>query len=95
MTYCPDFFGTLSTALKARIISLLKENDLSVSELTHQIGEERSTISHALKTLKKCGFVYAERKGKYQYYSINKETILPLLTLAEIHMKKHCKHCRK
>lgn len=94
MLYCPNLFGTLSTSLKADIIALLKDGDLTVNDLAQKAGEERSKVSHALRTLKRCGFVYAERQGRNQVYSINKETILPLLKLAEQHMRQHCKKCK-
>ena len=92
---CNLFFETLGTRLKIGIIDKLKYGSLSVNELSRQIGQERSKVSHALLSLGECGFVDARKEGKRRIYSLNKETIIPLLNLAERHVKKYCKACRK
>ncbi|USN45384.1 MAG: winged helix-turn-helix transcriptional regulator [Candidatus Woesearchaeota archaeon] len=93
MNCCHKFFGTLGSKLKADIIHELKDKELSVTELANILQEERSKVSHALLILKTCSFVIPKKEGRKQIYSINKETILPLLHLAETHIKKYCKRC--
>ena len=88
--YCFKLFGTLSSPLKARIIEKLNEKELTVSELSKELNEERSKVSHALLTLKKCGFVFLEKKGRNNIYLINKKTIKPLLKIAKEHVNKYC-----
>jgi len=92
---CHLFFETLGTKLKIDIISLLRKNSLSVNEISDMLNEERSKISHALLSLLACGFVHVKKDGKRRIYSLNKETIIPLLDLLEKHIKKHCKVCVK
>ncbi|MBI4140389.1 winged helix-turn-helix transcriptional regulator [Candidatus Woesearchaeota archaeon] len=88
------FFKTLGTELKIGIITCLKDKSLSVNEIAHKLNEERSNVSHALKCLLDCNFVSVRKKGRNCIYSLNKETILPLLNLVEKHMKKYCKLCK-
>lgn len=92
---CHLFFETLSTELKVNIITKLKERPLCVNDLSRKLKQERSKVSHALLSLHECGFVMVKKEGKKRIYSLNKETILPLLNLVEKHVKKYCKGCKK
>lgn len=92
---CHAFFETLGTELKIDLLFQLKEKPLSVSELSENLHQERSKVSHALISLLKCNFIIVSEVGKNRVYSLNKDTILPLLGLVERHMKNYCKICRK
>lgn len=92
---CYLFFETLATKLKIDIITNLRNKSLNVNELSGQLKQERSKVSHSLKSLLDCGFVNVKREGKERIYSLNSETILPLLNLVEKHTKKYCMICRK
>lgn len=92
---CYLFFETLGTQLKIDIIFKLKEKPSNVTELSKKLNQERSKISHALISLLDCGFVNVKKDNKKRIYSLNKETILPLLNLVEKHVKKYCKVCKK
>ncbi len=94
-TKCHIFFETLATKLKVDIILKLREKPLNVSELSRQLHQERSKVSHALSSLHDCGFVAAAKKGRERIYSLNKKTIAPLLKLVERHVKDYCRICRK
>lgn len=92
---CYLFFETLGTRLKIDAITELKEKSLNVNELSKHLGQERSKVSHALKSLLECGFVKVKKNGRERVYSLNKDTIIPLLNLVERHVKKYCKICKK
>ncbi|MEK6823755.1 MAG: metalloregulator ArsR/SmtB family transcription factor [Nanoarchaeota archaeon] len=92
---CHLFFETLGTGLKISIISELKKGSLSVNELSKILNQERSKVSHSLKSLLECGFVSVKNKGRERIYSLNTDTIIPLLSLVEKHVKKYCKVCKK
>ena len=92
---CYLFFETLGTRLKINIIIKLKEKPQSVNELSNQLSQERSKVSHALKLLLECGFVKVKNNGRKRIYALNKNTILPLLSLVEKHVKKYCKVCKR
>lgn len=92
---CHLFFETLGTGLKLSIISELREEPLNVSELSKKLSQERSKVSHALKSLLVCGFVKVKNRGRERIYSLNKDTIIPLLRLVDRHIKKYCRLCKK
>lgn len=87
-----QFFGTLSNQVRLDIVSSLSKKEKTVSEIVKETKYEQSTVSHNLKRLKTCGFVFVEQKGKERIYSLNKKTIKPLLELMNKHMNAHCRH---
>lgn len=87
------FFGNLANPLKIEIITLLKEKDLSVLELSRGLKSEQSKISHALCSLKHCSIVNVKQQGKKRIYSLNKETIMPMLEIIDKHEHKFCGKC--
>ena len=84
---CHLFFETLGTKLKISIIIQLKEKPLSVNELSKRLNQERSGVSHALKSLLECGFIKVRKYGRKRIYSLNTDTIMPLLGLVEKHVR--------
>lgn len=84
------FFTNLANPLKIDIIISLREKGSSVGELSEKLKVEQSKISHALALLKKCKIVNVEQNGKKRIYSLNKETILPMLKLIDKHSKENC-----
>ncbi len=90
------FFETISTKVRMAILCLLREKPMSVSEICSALGEEQSKISHNLKRLVECHVLEAKQKGKQRFYSLNKDTLLPILDLVEKHVQKYCGgECRK
>lgn len=85
------FFNVISNETRWKIISTLYKSDKCVNEICKEIKEEQSKVSHNLKILSDCKVVFSKRNGKYITYSLNKETIKPLLEIVEKHMKNFCK----
>ncbi len=85
------FFETLSNKVRWEIIHLLKKKNYRATYIAEALGYEQSHISHHLKRLERCGFVQVEQKGKERIYSLNKDTIQPLLTLADKHINNYCR----
>jgi len=86
------FFGTLVSESRLKILNLLRKGKKNVTEIVNELDLNQTAVSHDLSRLKKCGFVSTEIKGKYRYYSLNEETIKPLLELIDKHMAGHCIH---
>lgn len=86
------FFGTLISNHRLRIIAELRKRPMNVSELIDKLKLEQTVISHNLRRLKRCGFVNIEKKGKCRIYSLNKDTIAPLMKIIDKHMGKFCVH---
>lgn len=87
---CHLFFSTLSNPTRLGILELLRESARNVTQLAEALDQEQSMISHNLKPLTRCGFVFVERKGKERIYSLNRETMEPIYKIIDSHMKKHC-----
>ena len=91
---CHLFFETLGNRLKIEILIKLKKKPLNVNDLSKQLNQERSKVSHALKSLLECGFVKVKNNGRKRLYSLNIDTIIPLLNLVEKHVKKYWGVCK-
>ena len=79
-----------------KIIETLISGPKSVSEICSLIKEEQSKVSHNLRKLMECRFLDVEKKGKQRIYSLNKDTIIPILKLVERHVHKYCGEvCRR
>jgi len=89
------FLVTLRNKTRLSIIQILIDNPKNVTQLTNDLKIHQSSVSHALKRLLDCGFVFVERNGKERLYSVNKKTIKPLIKLMENHVNNYCKGCCK
>jgi DNA-binding transcriptional ArsR family regulator len=90
------FFETIASRVRMNILELLMKQPMSVNQISSALNEEQSNISHNLKKLTECHFVEAKQEGKKRIYSLNKETIEPLMKLVEKHVEKFCsKECLK
>ena len=87
---CHLFFSTLSNPTRLGILELLRESPRNVTQLAEGLNQEQSMISHNLKPLTRCSFVFVERKGKERIYSLNKETVEQMYEIIDNHMNKYC-----
>lgn len=85
------FFRNLANPLKTKIISELKQKPMTVTELSKKINAEQSKLSHALLNLKTCSLVNSTSEGKKRIYSLNKNTLIPILKIIDEHKDKYCK----
>lgn len=81
----------LSTPSRVEIVEALHGGEKSVTEICQMVSPERTNVSHQLKLLRDCGFVFVRREGKKKIYSLNSETVKPILDLAEKHVQNYCK----
>ena len=84
------FLRTICNRTRLAIIQSLREGPKNVTQLTDALGIHQTSVSHGLKRLLVCGFVFVERNGKERVYSLNKETIKPLIILMEDHVNNYC-----
>ena len=80
------FFGTLANRNRLKIINALRKGAKCVHEICRELNFNQTTVSHNLKRLLRCGFVFVEKKGKHRYYTLNNKTIKPLMSLIDEHM---------
>jgi DNA-binding transcriptional ArsR family regulator len=87
---CYKFFSNLSNPTRLAVLEKLADKAMSVNELAEALDQEQSMISHNLKPLLLCNFIFIERQGKKRIYSVNHETVDALFRVIENHAKKFC-----
>jgi len=87
---CYLFFGTLANPTRLAILETLDEGPKSVGDIARRLKQEQSMISHNLKPLLRCRFVFEERNKKQRIYSLNGETMKPLFKTLMFHSEKYC-----
>lgn len=87
---CEKFFAVLADKNRLSIINLILEKDLTVGDISKKLGIEQSLLSHHLKILKDHGFVESKIEGKNRIYTVNKDTVRPLMDIMRSHMQQFC-----
>jgi len=87
---CSTFFAVLANPTRLAIVDLLRDGSKSVLEIAESLKAEQSMISHNLKSLEGCRFVFSKKSGKQRFYSLNLETMEPLMETFNFHAKKYC-----
>ena len=91
---CHLFFSTLANPTRLAILEILQNGPKNVAEISAALNREQSMISHNLKPLEECVFVFSERKGRERVYRLNNEVIEPLFELFSFHASKYCPNGR-
>ena len=87
---CYRFFVNLANPTRLAVLEQLEKQPMSVNELADVLGQEQSMVSHNLKPLLECNFIYSKRDGKRRIYSTNDETISALFKVVQNHAEKYC-----
>ena len=87
---CYRFFINLANPTRLAAIEQLMDKPMSVNELAAALGQEQSMISHNLKPLLECNLISIQKEGKKHIYTVNVETINPILKAIEKHAQKYC-----
>ena len=87
---CSLFFLTLSNPTRLAIVELLRKGSRNVTEISKALRQDQTMISHNLRPLVRCGFVFVERRWKERVYSLNRETMDGLFNLITSHAEKYC-----
>ena len=79
----------LSDPNRLLIIQLLTYGEQCGCELLDQMQITQPTLSHHMKTLEDCGLVSSRKKGKWNYYSLNWDTIKNMNIVLQDMLKQH------
>jgi ArsR family transcriptional regulator, arsenate/arsenite/antimonite-responsive transcriptional repressor len=80
-------FRALSDPARVRIVNLLAHADarrVCVCDLTEPLGLSQPTVSHHMKKLLDAGLVDREQHGKWAYFTLNREVVERLSTIADL-----------
>ena len=79
-------FKALSLETRMNMILELSRGELSVNQIAEGTGMEQSHVSHHLKQMKESRIVTCRLKGKKRMYSLNADTIEPIIAFAQLHV---------
>lgn len=71
-----QFFKALSDATRQEILTILREHEMSVTEICEAFENiSQPTISHHLQILRNCELVDTRKEGRLIYYFIRKRCL--------------------
>lgn len=74
-------FKALADPNRRQILELLKERDMSVTEMLENFAISQASLSHHLDILKRADLVITERRGQFIFYSLNTSVFDEVLKL--------------
>jgi len=78
----------MGDAARLRILDLLKQQELCVTEIVAAVGEKFTTVSQRLKLLHSEGLVIRRRDGNHIYYALADRHVVDLILNALAHAKE-------
>ena len=85
-----NLFHLLRNENRFKILLLLMEKEMNVSELQEEIGGTQSAISHQLAELRKVNLVKDRQEKRMRYYSIYDEHVIEIIQSAISHIDEDC-----
>ena len=76
-------FSALADAVRLRVLSILAATpggEVCVCDFVEPLGKSQPTVSHHLKILSDAGLVHGDRRGKWVWYSLDRERLADLQT---------------
>jgi DNA-binding transcriptional ArsR family regulator len=71
-------FRVLAEPTRIKLLDLLREQEVSVQELSDAIGTSEQNVSKHLGVLRQAGIVRRSKRGNYSYYSIADDGVFAL-----------------
>lgn len=71
-------FSALGDPVRLQILSMLAaapEGEICVCDFVEPLGRTQGTISHHLKILGEAGLVHGDRRGKWVWYSLDRDRL--------------------
>ena len=81
-----DFYKALSDTTRIKIISVLENNDLGVSDIAVVIDTTKSVVSHQLKYLKEMNIVTSKKNGREVIYSLTDDHARQVFNMSCFHI---------
>lgn len=79
-------FSALGDPVRLRVLSLLADapaGEICVCDFVGPLGRTQGTISHHLRILSQAGLVHGDRRGKWVWYSLDRERLADLRAALE------------
>ncbi|MBC7250607.1 MAG: winged helix-turn-helix transcriptional regulator [Anaerolineae bacterium] len=76
MIDCVEFCKALADDTRQRILQMLLEKEMSVSDIVAAFDVSQPTISHHLGILKQFGLLSSRKVGKQVFYTTNRDRVV-------------------
>jgi DNA-binding transcriptional ArsR family regulator len=73
-----ELFRAFSDTSRVRILSVIVEREMNISQLAELVGVTESAVSHQMRGLRQMRIVQARRDGKEVFYSVEDTHIIAL-----------------
>ena len=83
-----ELFVILADPTRLRILSVLQDSELPVTDIADKVGISISAISHQLRLLKTMKLVKYRKQGKSVFYSLDDSHIEQLIAVAKEHVEE-------
>lgn len=84
-----EMFKTLGHPVRIRILELLRDQELTVSDLQSRLEVEMSSVSQQLALLRARQLVVGRKEGTSVYYSVVDPQVYELLDVARAMFQRH------
>ena len=74
--FCAERLKALSDPHRLRIVDVLREGELSVSDISARLNAEVVTISHHLKIMRQADLVEVRKEGRFMYYRLHDDVLV-------------------
>jgi ArsR family transcriptional regulator, zinc-responsive transcriptional repressor len=81
---------TLAHPHRLRMVQMLLQGRYSVGELADSCGIPPHMASEHLKLMQRCGFLKAEKEGRFVYYNIAEPHLADIMACVESRFGKGC-----
>lgn len=71
-----EVFAALGDVTRIKILELLKNEELCVSDICARFNITQPSVSHHLQVLKRAGLVNSNKRGREVYYSFDREAMI-------------------
>ena len=81
-----DIFRSLADPARVKIVNLLATSGEAVCtcEIVPALGLSQPTVSHHLKKLTDVGLLEREQRGKWAFFSLNRDAVRTLAAVADV-----------
>ena len=83
-----ELFKVFADSTRVKIINVLLENKLCVSDIATLVGGTQSAISHQLRILKSAKLVKYTKIGKTVYYKLSDDHVKKLFNIGKEHINE-------
>ncbi len=73
---CTEFCRVLADETRQRLLVMLGEREMCVTDIVQAFRTTQPTISHHLNLLWQAGLVRRRKDGKQVYYSLNRDSVI-------------------